>query len=275
MAATTFRRSKSPLANAPILTAQAVDTPAGPEPSAQQPQERRPIPAPFITQNELERNVGLSPNGLADWLSRTGWKSLGASLHLGRGLGSPRVFPLALLPAAHLARSGASDEAADLIGRNTVLLDGRWAVFLALLDRRTTTTPSLGWAIASGDAVAIARDLASGPDLLRFAEELSIAQIDAIEESPSARIGVWRKIPLSDQADAVPLPDELQSGRTGDVGLVIAIATSGVVRLLYRVAMPARAIPLEPGMTPPSAGPDTAGVGAGIRRARGLARRSR
>lgn len=277
MAATTFPRTNKPVFGAPLLAPQTVGAPspaATTTTGASETLQRRPIASPFVTQTELENSIGLSPNGLADALERADWKKHGVTIHLGRARGSPRVYLLGFLPAIHLVRAGSIEEATELVSHATAAVGARWSDFVGLLRRRVASRPSLGWAIARGDTAAIARDMAFGPDLLRCAEELTVRQLEVIDNAPSVRVGVWRKVDI-DAVDAVPLPDELQSGRTGEEGIVIAVATSGIVRLLYRVAMPARATPLEPGTQIRSGVVDVLGVGTGVRRVRSLRDRDR
>lgn len=274
LAANTFPKTQRSLIGTPVLAPQAVDIPPPATARDSASPQRRPIASPFVTQTEVEESIGLSPNGLSDALERADWKKHGAALHLGRGRGSPRIYLLGLLPAIHLARAGATDEAEGLLTVVRSVAEPTWHEFIALLQRRVASHPSLAWAIARGDTAAIARDMGIGPDLLRCAEELAVRQLEVIGDSPSIRVGVWRKVAIDD-ANAVPLPNELQSGRTGEEGAVIAVATSGLVRLLYRVAMPARATPLEPGTRIRADEPDVPGIGTGVRRVRSLKSRTR
>jgi hypothetical protein len=76
---------------------------------------------------------------------------------------------------------------------------------------------------------------------------LSRAQLDCLQDTPTVRIGQWRKVFMDQHRDALPLPTELDRSDSGDAGCVIAVVAPRNLRLFYRTGMPLRARPLEPG----------------------------
>lgn len=209
-------------------------------------------PAPFVTQREIETTFALSSHRLAALLGQVGWSGA-VRLHLGRGKGSPRIYPLVVLPIVRLVEFGCLDEARQLTEEAAECIDS-WDELRQLLTMRAARYPTLAWALVQGDGPRIARGLGAGPDLLRLCERSAECQLRAIDSLDGrVAVGRWWKVADVEQIDEtwllLPLPMELQVEGAGLSGVVIQVDVGGSPQLLYRVGMPHRATPLQPGTT--------------------------
>src|SRR2546428_2840383 len=190
------------------------------------------LPAPFLTGAEVEDVVTLSRYEISQMTQARGWSKWTVLLRLGRGRGSPRLFPLVMLPAFELMKSGRVEPAMALMSRGTDCLGKHWLGFADLLRASVSFYPGLMFAISRSDGVGIARGLGSSPDLLAAARASALEQFDCLRNCDPENVAIarWLKVELKrtpQQVLVFSLPPVIQDERTGPYGPAVSVLKAG------------------------------------------------